>query len=436
MQLTGTEMVARAVQGHGAGAGRPDRRPGRRVLRQHQLVAAAHRRASCASWPWPTQHARTLLPEVPTFAESRLPAMNAVTWFAVVAPPGTPRGRGRTHAASRSPRRWPCPTCGRSSPSRAPKPAAGRRSAPADFIRGETARWNKVIQQRQRHSSDGREPSMDDPCRPTTHRTGRAPASPACRSRSTPTPDIAAGEQERIFRGPVWNYLCLEAEMPEPGDYRTTFVGEMPVVVVRDEDGEIYAFENRCAHRGALIAWRSRGTGRGLPLRLPRLELRPPGQPDRRRLREAASRARAACRQTSARRTHGPRKLRVAALLRPGLRQLQRGRARHRGLPRRRDRRAHRARAAQAGRGHRPLHPGAAEQLEALHRERQGHLPREPAAPVLHHLRAQPAVAEGRRDRRRERRPPRQLLDDRPGRRAATRRTRDQACAPTTTATA
>jgi tripartite-type tricarboxylate transporter receptor subunit TctC len=30
------------------------------------------------------------LPNVPTFAESKLPGMQAVTWFAVVAPPGTP----------------------------------------------------------------------------------------------------------------------------------------------------------------------------------------------------------------------------------------------------------------------------------------------------------------------------------------------------------
>ena len=42
--------------------------------------------------------------------------------------------------------------------------------------------------------------------------------------------------------------------MPKPGDYRITFVGSMPVVVARDFDDEIYAFENRCAHRGALIA--------------------------------------------------------------------------------------------------------------------------------------------------------------------------------------
>ena len=61
-------------------------------------------------------------------------------------------------------------------------------------------------------------------------------------------------ELRRIFEGPVWNYVCLESDVAEPGEYRTTFVGEMPVIVVRGEDGEIHAFENRCAHRGALIA--------------------------------------------------------------------------------------------------------------------------------------------------------------------------------------
>ena len=41
-------------------------------------------------------------------------------------------------------------------------------------------------------------------------------------------------EQERIFQGSTWNYLCLEAELPEAGSFRTTFVGETPVVVVKD----------------------------------------------------------------------------------------------------------------------------------------------------------------------------------------------------------
>jgi anthranilate 1,2-dioxygenase large subunit/terephthalate 1,2-dioxygenase oxygenase component alpha subunit len=65
--------------------------------------------------------------------------------------------------------------------------------------------------------------------------------------------DIRGLEQKRLFEGPVWNFLCLEIELPNVGDYRTTFVGSMPVVVVRAEDGELAAFENRCAHRGALI---------------------------------------------------------------------------------------------------------------------------------------------------------------------------------------
>ena len=61
-------------------------------------------------------------------------------------------------------------------------------------------------------------------------------------------------ELRRIFEGPTWNYLCLESDVAEPGQFRTTFVGEMPVVVVRGRDGGVHAFENRCAHRGALIA--------------------------------------------------------------------------------------------------------------------------------------------------------------------------------------
>src|SRR3974390_1315407 len=66
-------------------------------------------------------------------------------------------------------------------------------------------------------------------------------------------------EMERIFRGPVWNYLCLEAEIAAPGDFRTTWVGDTPVVVSRNRDGIIHAFVNRCSHRGAMIVRELRG---------------------------------------------------------------------------------------------------------------------------------------------------------------------------------
>jgi anthranilate 1,2-dioxygenase large subunit len=65
--------------------------------------------------------------------------------------------------------------------------------------------------------------------------------------------DIYALEQERIFGGPVWSFLGLEAEIPHPGDFRASYVGETPVIFNRDETGTVNAFVNRCAHRGALV---------------------------------------------------------------------------------------------------------------------------------------------------------------------------------------
>ncbi|WP_345891734.1 aromatic ring-hydroxylating dioxygenase subunit alpha [Burkholderia sp. Tr-860] len=73
---------------------------------------------------------------------------------------------------------------------------------------------------------------------------------------------VYADEQEAIFRGPNWSFLCLETEVPNPGDFRSTFVGDAPVVVTRDTDGELYAFENRCAHRGALVCLEYQGNAR------------------------------------------------------------------------------------------------------------------------------------------------------------------------------
>ena len=65
-------------------------------------------------------------------------------------------------------------------------------------------------------------------------------------------PAIYQLEQERIFRGPTWNYVALEAELPNPHDYVSTFIGDTPVVVTRDGEGALHAWVNRCAHRGAL----------------------------------------------------------------------------------------------------------------------------------------------------------------------------------------
>jgi salicylate 5-hydroxylase large subunit len=65
-------------------------------------------------------------------------------------------------------------------------------------------------------------------------------------------------ELERVFYGPHWCYVGLQAEIPNVGDYRLSSVGERSVIMVRDRvapkdratDPGIRVVENRCAHRG------------------------------------------------------------------------------------------------------------------------------------------------------------------------------------------
>jgi salicylate 5-hydroxylase large subunit len=73
-------------------------------------------------------------------------------------------------------------------------------------------------------------------------------------------PAIYAREQETIFRGPSWSYAALSAELPAPGAYKTTTIGDASVVLVRDKDGSINAFENRCAHKGVQFCYTTGGT--------------------------------------------------------------------------------------------------------------------------------------------------------------------------------
>lgn len=66
-------------------------------------------------------------------------------------------------------------------------------------------------------------------------------------------PDIYAAELQRIFYGPTWNYVGLDAEVPHEGDFRRTFIGEREVLMIRKPGGAVSVVENRCAHRGAQI---------------------------------------------------------------------------------------------------------------------------------------------------------------------------------------
>ena len=73
-------------------------------------------------------------------------------------------------------------------------------------------------------------------------------------------PEIFAREQELIFEGPGWLYVCLEAEIAKPGDFKRSRLGTKEVVAVRDTSGEVNVLVNRCAHRSARFCSVNRGT--------------------------------------------------------------------------------------------------------------------------------------------------------------------------------
>ena len=59
-------------------------------------------------------------------------------------------------------------------------------------------------------------------------------------------------EMEKIF-GKIWVFLGHESEIPNSGDFKTTYIGDTSIIVTRDEDGSINALVNKCGHRGARV---------------------------------------------------------------------------------------------------------------------------------------------------------------------------------------
>ena len=72
-------------------------------------------------------------------------------------------------------------------------------------------------------------------------------------TRSYTDPAVWHDEIEKIFKQ-VPLMLALTCEMPKPGDYKAMDACGLPVLISRDKAGDVRAFLNVCAHRGAPVA--------------------------------------------------------------------------------------------------------------------------------------------------------------------------------------
>ncbi|MCW3005303.1 MAG: Dioxygenase large subunit [Conexibacter sp.] len=74
-------------------------------------------------------------------------------------------------------------------------------------------------------------------------------------------PALFAKELSSIF-GTGWVYVAHDSELSQPGDFKTTLIGRLPVIVAQGDDGVLRVMFNRCSHRAATVCQQEFGNAR------------------------------------------------------------------------------------------------------------------------------------------------------------------------------
>jgi glycine betaine catabolism A len=74
------------------------------------------------------------------------------------------------------------------------------------------------------------------------------------------SPAVFTADMSRVY-GRWWLFAGHSFLIPKPGDYFTWQIGNDPIIVVRDDAGEVRAFHNTCRHRGSRICTEEFGHG-------------------------------------------------------------------------------------------------------------------------------------------------------------------------------
>jgi tripartite-type tricarboxylate transporter receptor subunit TctC len=144
MQLTGTEMVH--VPYKGTAPALVDLVGGQVDLFFDNIASSAtfHNGGKVRILAVADEHRSPLLPQVPTFVESKIPGMVAVTFFSIVAPAGTPAD-AIAYAHKNFAAALQAPDVKQKFAEQGATPGGWTPEKTGEFIRAESAKWARVI---------------------------------------------------------------------------------------------------------------------------------------------------------------------------------------------------------------------------------------------------------------------------------------------------